>query len=76
MSSMVTAVNEDGAIVGRAGWLKKKKKLEGATWAETAGTNAKEAPSSLKSADKSAPAAGPDATDRHTDSSRRSPDAK
>ncbi|KAJ6005813.1 acetyltransferase [Penicillium sp. IBT 35674x] len=64
-SSMVTAVRDDGVIVGWACWLRKEtEQSERATLVNIADTNVKEAPTSMKSAEKSAPTAGSDAADR------------
>ncbi|KAJ5527165.1 acetyltransferase [Penicillium frequentans] len=64
-SSMVTAVKDDGVIVGWACWLRKEKeKPERATSINMADTNAKEAPTSMKGAENSAPTAGSDAANR------------
>ncbi|KAJ5803023.1 acetyltransferase [Penicillium pulvis] len=55
-SSMVTAVRDDGVIVGWACWLRKEnEKPESATSINMADTNAKEAPTSMKGAENSAP---------------------
>lgn len=64
-SSMITAVREDGVIVGWACWLRKEKENpERASSVDMADTNAKEAPTSVKGAGNGAPTAESNAADR------------